>query len=132
MLVLAWRDLGPDAAAAAVIAARPGPDVVSTTLDLYAAALLAILDHTDVTTEATVARDAGDPLGGVLDHEERFVAAALAGAGLVLDDTQRGDAVSTAFLVPARDLTTGTAALSAAPSLRGLGTQLPGSHSSPK
>jgi tetratricopeptide (TPR) repeat protein len=110
-------------AAAAVLAAHPGPGTVSTTLDLYAAALLVVLDHAGGTTAqaAAAARDAGDPLGGVLDHEERYVAAAVAGAGLVLDDTQRGDAVTTAFLVPARDLADGAAALSAAPSLRALG-----------
>ena len=114
-----------DAAEAAVLAADPGPGMVSTTLDLYAAALLAVLDHADVTmaqaATAAATRDAGDPLSGVLDHEERFVAAAVAGAGLVMDDSQRGDAVTTAFLIPARDLAAAAAALSAAPSLRALG-----------
>lgn len=137
------RDLGkitlcrdePPAAAAArypnvgqLLGTRLNEDLIAG-CSLYAAALLAVLDHTDPTTPADGAartgRDAGDPLRGVLDHEERFVAAALAGAGLALTETQRSDATTTAFLVPAPDLATGAAVLRRVPSLRGLD---PGAH----
>ena len=117
------HDTAVAAASEAVLAESPVPPAVSTTLDLYATALLAVLDHATTGPAGDGGkplRDAGDPLRGVLDHEERFVAAALAGAGLVLEPAQRSVAITAAFLVPAGNLSTGTAALGRAPSLAGL------------
>jgi hypothetical protein len=117
------NDTTAAAATAAVMAESPAAPVASTTLDLYAAALLAVLDQVATGPAGdggTAPRDAGDPLGGVLGHEERFVAAALAGAGLALTSAQQSEAITTAFLVPANNLATGTAALGRAPSLAGI------------
>jgi len=99
---------------AAAASAASGPPLAATTLDLYAAALLGVLDHAAGPTAHAVP---GDPLAGVLDHERKLVTSSLAGVGLRLDDAGCDAALATVFLVPARSRAEGVAALARIPAL---------------
>jgi tetratricopeptide (TPR) repeat protein len=99
--------------------AAAGVPRFDTTLDLYASALLAVLDSGD-EAKVTAEVDAGDPLAGVLAHEHRQVSAALQGAGLVLDEVQRDWALAVVALRAVATVEAAVQALAAAPVLRGL------------
>lgn len=105
----------PEPAALAAGSASSFP----TTLDLYAEALLRVLDHAQPVTEVGYP----DPISGILAHERRVVATALAAAGVELDGYERDLAVCVAFLRPAVDTASAVAALAAAPRLRALPTK---------
>ena len=100
--------------------ALPGGREFSTTLDLYADALLTVLDTIapDTTAKAGT-RHGGDPVTGVLAHERRQISAGLHAAGLVLDERQRDWALAVVALRSATDLGEGAAVL--APVLAGWG-----------
>src|SRR5262249_34007536 len=105
----------PDTVAA--FTAQP-PGRFDTTLDLYADALLRVLDHGAAPADRAGPGD--DPLRGLLHHERRLFAR---GAGLTWLNTglRRDLAVSVAFLYPAAGMHAATQALAAVPEL----TQLP-------
>jgi hypothetical protein len=97
-----------------VLAAHPTPPFAATTLDLYATALLVVLESHESTLAPMRARD---PLRGVLDHEIRLVSATLNGAGIRLSDSQQADAVSAVVLTSAADVATAAGILARVPSL---------------
>jgi tetratricopeptide (TPR) repeat protein len=106
----------------AALALDPATDL-PTTLDLYAQALLRVLDHARQTGDpagAEVARSYPDPVSGVLAHERRVVAHALAAAGVELGGPERDLAVCVAYLRPAADTASAVDALAASPRLRAL------------
>ena len=101
----------------------PMPSLVfETTLDLYATALLAVLDARSPTL-ARRRRD--DPLAGVLDHEQRVLANALASVGVAATSAQLTQALLGAYLVPAADTAEGAAILASAPTLTEWGSTIP-------
>jgi tetratricopeptide (TPR) repeat protein len=118
-------------AAADALAAKP-PERFATTLDLYADALLRVLDRAsgpsgvngdlsgDEGEWPRYGGDAADPIAGVLRHEQRLVAHSLAATGLA-GGRQRDLAVTVAFLRPASGLAAAGRALAAAPELSRLG-----------
>ena len=110
----------PAGAGDRVAAALPPPPA-ATTLDLYAAALLGVLDQAAGPHAHAVQ---GDPLEGVLEHERKLVTACLAAAGLRLDDATRDAALAAVFLVPARSQAEGAAALARLPALAASGADL--------
>lgn len=92
----------------------PESRAFATTLDLYADALLAVLDSA-MPTPAPV----GDPVAGVLAHERRQISAGLHAAGLTLDEAQRDWALAAVALHSATDLNEGARALEMLPALVG-------------
>jgi len=112
----------PGALAAAALATGT-PTSFLTTLDLYADALLRVLDRAQQLAgpaEAGASRPGGDPISGILAHERRVVAQAFAAAGVDLDGYERDRAVCVAFLRPAADSTSAADALATLPGLRAL------------
>ena len=134
---------GQPTARALTLLTAGAPERFATTLDLYADALVHVLDHAEAQAEVRLGRihpgpvefgdrtgdaadglarprtgggPAGDPLYGVLRHERRLFVRA---AGLDSLDTglRRDLAVSVAFLRPAAGLASAVAALAAAPEL---------------
>jgi hypothetical protein len=98
-------------------AADAGGREFATTLDLYADALLTVLDTATLDNSANVTSPGGDPVTGVLAHERRQISAGLHSVGLGLDDRQRDWALATVALRSATDLDEGAQAL--APALTG-------------
>jgi hypothetical protein len=98
--------------AAADPAGEVVPERFDTTLDLYAHALLRVLDigHTE-------SREAGDAVAGVLAHEHRQVSTVLHAAGVAWDEACRDWAIAATILRPAPDLAFAAAALQAVPVL---------------
>ncbi len=91
------------------------PESVATTLDLYADALLRVLNSTGSTASV-----AGDPVAQVWTHEMRQVAFHLATADVVLSPGQVDWAVAAVALRPASTLSEATAALGEVRALREL------------
>ena len=68
-------------AAESVLAHEPRPPKTATTLDLYAMALLRVLDYRHVSDpETPIPQLLGDPLAGVLDHEAAMLSGLAAAA----------------------------------------------------
>ncbi|MEU7906021.1 hypothetical protein AB0B58_24595, partial [Actinoplanes sp. NPDC049118] len=88
----------------------------ATTLDLYADALLSVLN-----SGPSAALHADDAVAGVLAHERRQVSSGLQAVGLDLDETQRDWALATIALRAAADLDEATRVLGAAGALAGVG-----------
>jgi hypothetical protein len=87
------------------VLAEPAPESYATTLDLYADALLRVLDHAEKISGGGTAGDADlaggggeDPIVRVVRHERRLVARTLAGAAAATSGHQRDLAVTVAFL----------------------------------
>ncbi|HET8661557.1 MAG TPA: tetratricopeptide repeat protein [Micromonosporaceae bacterium] len=94
---------------------RRPPASFGTTLELYAHALLCVLDAVAPVEPPGWAPE--DPLSGVLAHERRQVSAVLHGAGLVLDEVARDWAMATVILRLAETTDAASSALEAAPGL---------------
>ncbi|MDQ7907648.1 tetratricopeptide repeat protein [Phytohabitans sp. ZYX-F-186] len=91
------------------------PATLSTTLDLYAGALLQVIDPIG----GTAARG-GDALARVLEHERRQVAHAFRAQQVELSPLRRDWAMLTAALRPAATLKEAARALGSVPALHGL------------
>jgi tetratricopeptide (TPR) repeat protein len=114
----------PDPAEAAstathLLSRAPAPPVAATTLDLFAAALLLVLDHLEQVPGDSTVGDR-DPLTGVLDHEATMLTSILVAAGASLDRRQVQNAMIVAYLTSPPDADTAAAALRAAPALAGV------------
>ncbi|MEV6520279.1 tetratricopeptide repeat protein [Micromonospora chalcea] len=98
----------------------PGFTRFTTTLDLYADALLRVLDSSSLDNWAHRKRPQGDPLSGVLAHERRQASAAFHGAGLTLSESQRDWAIAAVALRPAATIQAAERALADVPALAGV------------
>ena len=97
---------------------RHPPTSFGTTLELYADALLRVLDATAPVEPLRSAPR--DPLNAVLMHERRQVSALLHGEGLVLAEADRDWAMATVVLREAVDIDAASDALRDAPGLAAL------------
>jgi tetratricopeptide (TPR) repeat protein len=102
--------------------AQPRPVSTQTTLDLFASALLLILDHSvgqrrrsDPPHEVT-----GDPLAGVLDHETTMLASILSASGAQLERGKVQQAMAVAYLTTPTDASDAGAALHSVLALSGV------------
>jgi tetratricopeptide (TPR) repeat protein len=113
----ALRLADPSVNSAALSAGRPSATEFETTLDLYASALLRVLDaQVAIHGQLSGRTEHGDdPVADVLLHEYRHVHRVLRSAGLNLSEHDRDLALAAPFLMPASTLDDAARVLAALP-----------------